>query len=53
MQLAEGYQLKNIIEGCVEIEQLYVIDPVFSIDYSWLGALFLSHYVLAVKRFLL
>jgi len=22
MQLAEGYQLKNIIEGCVEIEQL-------------------------------
>jgi hypothetical protein len=22
MQLAEGYQLKNIIEGCVEIEQV-------------------------------
>ena len=22
MQLAEGYQLSNIIEGCVEIEQI-------------------------------
>jgi hypothetical protein len=33
--------------------KLYVIDPVFSINYGWLGALFLSHYFLAVKRFFL
>jgi hypothetical protein len=33
--------------------KLYVIDPVFSIDYGWLGALFLSHYYLAVKGFFL
>jgi len=33
--------------------KLYVIDPVFSTDYGGLGALFLSHYFLAVKRFFL
>jgi hypothetical protein len=30
--------------------KLYVIDPVFSIDCSWLGALFLTHFLLYVKR---
>jgi len=36
-----------------EFGKLYVIDPVFSTDYGGLGALFLSHYFLAVKRFFL
>jgi hypothetical protein len=35
----------------VEIGQLYVIKPVFSIDCGGLGALFLSHYFVAVKGF--
>jgi hypothetical protein len=35
----------------VNTGQLYVIDPVFSIDGGGLGALFLSHYFLAVKAF--
>jgi hypothetical protein len=30
--------------------KLYVIDPVFSIDCSWLGVLFLTHFLLYVKR---
>jgi hypothetical protein len=33
--------------------KLYVIDPIFSIDYSWLGTTFLSHHFLTVKRFLI
>ena len=36
----------------VENGKLYVIDTVFSIDYSWLGTTFLSHHFLTVKRFL-
>jgi hypothetical protein len=32
--------------------QLYVIDPVFSIDCGWLGTPFFSHHFLAVKQFL-
>ena len=37
----------------VDIGQLYVIDPVFSIDYGWLDTIFLSHHFLVVKQFLI
>jgi hypothetical protein len=33
MQLAEGYQLKNIIEGCVEIEQIAAILSLLSVRF--------------------
>jgi hypothetical protein len=36
----------------VDHSKLYVIDPVFSLDCGGLGATFLSHHFLVVKRFL-
>jgi len=47
-----GYQ--SILGGpkVADKGQLYVIDPVFSIDCGWLGNPFLSPHFLAVKQFL-
>jgi hypothetical protein len=37
----------------VEAGKLYVIEPGFSIDFSWLGVTFFSHYFRHVKWFLM
>jgi len=54
--LTIAYYISAIFHGLMITAgsgKLYVIDPVFSTDYGGLGALFLSHYFLAVKRFFL
>jgi hypothetical protein len=48
-QLFDLYQKKL---WCFAIGKLYVIDPVFSINCGGLGAIFLSHHLFFVKRFL-
>ena len=42
----------NAMAISTDFGKLYVIDPIFSIDYGWLGTPSLSHHILTVKRFL-
>ena len=53
MKISYEYQSTLMDLRVVDIGQLYVIDPVFSIDYGWLGTIFLSHHFLVVKQFLI
>ena len=51
MQIISATFLEKVITA--KFGKLYVTDPVFSIDCSWLGAPFLTHFFLYVKRSLM
>jgi hypothetical protein len=48
-------EYRSILAGpkLADTGQLYVIDPVFSIDCGWLHTTFLFHHFLVVKGFLM